>query len=138
VKPTTKTPEDLVKRLLGGIAFEAPAGVPRGCCLKALAHGGHRRTAAGARYECPECGQVVKAVLLGAGRAGRDDVLARGPGAGTAIAKESDTDYRIAGTFVSKEYVSPPELEAALSRAGFSPGALVESEFGWWAGGTPD
>lgn len=143
---TTNTPacrargagrEDLVRGLLGRIAFEAPAGAPRGCCFKTLADGQARR-AAGTRHECLECGQLLKAVLLGPGRAGRDDVLARGPGGAAAIAKEADVGYRVAGVFVSKGAVSPSEMEVALSKTGLSTGAPAESEFGWWAGGAPD
>jgi hypothetical protein len=138
MRTTATNTEDLVRGLLGRVAFEAPAGAPRGCCFKTLEDGRGPRAAAGTRRECPECGQLLKAVLLGARRGGRDDVLARGPGGAAAIAKEADPGYRIAGVFVSKGLVSPSDLEAALSRAGFSVGAPAETEFGWWAGAAPD
>lgn len=136
MKTATNT-EELMRALLGRVAFAAPAGAPRGCCFRTLESLRPRR-AAGARQECPECGQVLKAVLLGAGRAGRDDVLARGASAGAAIAKEAAVGYRVAGVFVSKGAVSPGEIEAALSKAGLAPGAPAASEFGWWAGTAPD
>jgi hypothetical protein len=129
--------EDLVRRCLGRVGFTAPAGRLAACCFKALEAWRDRR-AAGARCECPECGQVLKAVLLGGHRAGRDDVLARGDGAAGAIAKEAEPSYRIAGVFLSRAHVSPAAVEAALSRAGLAPGGPVETEFGWWAGAAPD
>ncbi len=136
---TTKTnTEELVRGLLGRIAFEAPAGTPGGCCVKTLTDARGPRVPAGTRRECPECGQLLKAVLLGTGRAGRNDVLACGPDGATAIAKEADAGYRVAGLFVSKGDVSPTEMEVALSKAGLSAGAPAESEFGWWAGRAPD
>ncbi len=137
MKTDTTNTEDLLRGLLGRIAFATPAGRPAGCCFKALGALRSRRVA-GVRVECSECGQTLKAVILGEHRAGRDDLLARGLGAGTAIAKEAERSYRIGGVFVSKELVSPLEIEAALSRAGLSPGVPIESEFGWWAGEVPD
>ncbi|MCC6311577.1 MAG: hypothetical protein IT345_11790 [Trueperaceae bacterium] len=135
MKTTATNTEELMRSLLGRVAFAAPVGAPRGCCLRALEATRSRR-AAGARHECPECGQVLKGVWLGAGRAGRDDVLARG--AGAAIAKEAAVGYRVAAVFVSKGAASPGEIDAALSRAGLAPGAPAASEFGWWAGTAPD
>lgn len=138
MKTTMTNTEDMVRGLLGRIAFEVSAGAPRGCCFKTLADGRSRRGAAGTRRECPECGQLLKAVLLGPGRAGRNDVLARGPDGAAAIAKEADAGYRVAGVFVAKGAVSPSEMERALSKTGLSTGAPAESEFGWWAGAAPD
>lgn len=137
MKTDATNTDGLLRGLLGRIAFVTPAGRPAGCCFKALEALRSRRVA-GARVECQECGQTLKAVILGEHRAGRDDVLARGLGAGMAIAKEAERSYRLGGVFASRGLVSPSEIEAALSRAGLSADAPAESEFGWWAGEVPD
>lgn len=131
----TKT-TDLVRGLLGRMAFTVPAGRPEACCVKSLESWRGRR-AVGARRECLECGQILKAVLLDAHSAGRDDILPRGPGP-AAVAKEAEPGYRVVGAFVSKTGLSPEAVPAALSTAGRSDASPEETEFGWWAGLAPD
>jgi len=119
-----------VDRLLGGIAFEFPAGGPKDCCFEMLAAWRGRKVA-GARRECPECGALAKAVLLDGRQAAPDDLLVRGAASPGAVEKEHDVGFRVAGAYAANSAEPPAELAALFARA-------RETERGRWAGNVPE
>jgi hypothetical protein len=126
-----------VNRLLGGIAFEFPAGGPKDCCFEMLAAWRGRKVA-GARRECPECGALAKAVLLDGRQAAPDDILVRGANSPGAVEKERDVGFRVAGVYCASAGTAHEELIDLLARAGLSAAAVKETERGRWAGNVPE
>ena len=120
----------LVDRLLGGIAFEFPAGGPKDCCFEMLAAWRGRKVA-GARRECPECGALAKAVVLDGRQAAPDDMLVCGAGSPGAVEKERDVGFRVAGVYAATGAEPPAELVALFAGAS-------ETERGRWAGNAPE